>query len=108
MYEEFLARPLPQTVVRDFCNRNLIPITLGDCTDPGLQLLARDVLPIFEANLVPSQSSLTDAIRLFGQYRGACDLHKCEFNVVSWPRIYVRFNTETEIITSIGQSRGGS
>jgi hypothetical protein len=109
------ARPIPDDVMLYLCDNNLIPLSLGDCNGETLQM--RDTLTIMESNITLNTSSYDDVSRIFGIYEDYCypplqdrPIFRCRYKIGGvWPTIYILYNSETNIIESIGvQACGGS
>lgn len=108
-----LAEPLPGETTSHLCESNLIPTHIADCRVPSVTLYSQDAISVMRANITAS-STYEDVTAMFGAYQSYCDPKdhvdfRCDYDFGRWPRVFVYFDSRTEMATSIQvQSCSGS
>ena len=107
------ARPVPESVVRNLCDGNLIPVSLGECRGDLPQLQLQDVSTIFKSNVAQNISTYDDVSEIFGIYEVYCEQNqsdfRCTYDVSGvGPRIHIFYNSTTNLAESIRESSCGS
>ena len=101
------ARPIPESVMKNLCDNNLIPISLGACDGRVLQL--QDIGTIVRSNLVQNVDTYDDVSRIFDAYEIHCEIpsqrranYSCIYDISGvGPSIYIFYNSETHSVESI-------
>jgi hypothetical protein len=67
-WERRMASPIPEEVVEDLCNRELVPVYVADCEDPDVVILYGSIPDIVRANVDFENDTHDDVAGIFGQY----------------------------------------
>lgn len=101
-----VAEPLSETVINDLCDRGLIPASLGECGRDTFHI--QDIMPIVRSQVFENVSTYSDVTSIFGNYEDYCwpklpdrSDFPCQYSIGRWPNIFIDYNSETEIVTSV-------
>jgi hypothetical protein len=108
-FERYLSRPLPDDTTRSLCLKQLVPSSLGDCTDPNIALEVRDVPELFRLNL--SENATFDELdQLFGDYEFICYMeeepYSCQYRIFIYDMIFHFDAITNQIVRVYGESAG--
>lgn len=102
------AEPMPDEVVSNLCERNLIPASLSSCNDNSSPIRLQSVERIVKSNVVLGSSTYEDVSDMFGSYETYCSgvspgmsEFTCDYHLGRWPLVRISYDDETKIVQSI-------
>lgn len=107
-WQEHLSTPLPDEIVDDLCNRDLVPSDIANCQASEIVIPYREVPNILQANLAPG-STFQDVNAIIGQYEDYCerrtelgwnDRFYCNYWIGAYP-VRIVFERDTDKILTI-------
>jgi hypothetical protein len=106
------AQPISTEVVRDLCERNLIPASISECNSDMAPISIQYVIDIVNSNIIPNRSTYADVTGLFGKYEILCEGpssgrsdFRCTYNISGvGPIIFVFFNNDTKLVESVREA----
>jgi len=96
-WQRFLSTEIPAEITTDFCDRNLVPADIGNCSQQDMAILYGDIRPILQANL-SEESTYADADRLIGKYERYCerrDEYYCSYAIGGYSVRFFLLKTRT-------------
>ena len=108
-WERYMASPIDEEVVEDFCNRELVPTHIADCEDPNVVIPYSAVPDIFEENVDINNDTYEDVTTVFGQYEHHCgmqldcsdgDRYRCSYRFHTYSA-FVFFDCVTHRIVDV-------
>ena len=107
-WDQILTTPMPEDMVRDFCNQNLMPEEVADCDAAEVVITYHAIPTIFSAN-IDSNSTHEDVRSMFGKYERYCEhpnqfensnTYRCKYEF-GRRSLYIRFDKGTDVITEL-------